>query len=186
MSHSSSSHAAYTISETRHTASLSRKPTQDFEEDPSEHKVSSGRSTSIHSPTPTPTPVSSPPICQGPPFRQTAQMRVISPTRVNFESRPHETPTWEEHLMDHPGYPTGPRPDINRYPHMVTGVPVSQEPGMTLEELSSMQYLCAEITRAIYTTEGVIVIRRRAWYLGLSAMILVLALVLMVALMFVV
>ncbi|GJW04869.1 putative reverse transcriptase domain-containing protein [Tanacetum coccineum] len=100
--------------------------------------------------------------------------------------------------------------DISRYPHMVTGVPVSQESGMTLEEINRMRYLCGEvrdckigvehkaelllemfhivgrlthqITRAIYTVDGANVIGRRAWYLGLSAVILVLALVLMVAL----
>ncbi|GKA03946.1 hypothetical protein Tco_0676727, partial [Tanacetum coccineum] len=117
--------------------------------------------------------------------------------------------SWQ-HLMDHPGYPTGPRPDISRYPRMATGVPVSHESGMTLKELNKMQYLCAEvrdykigvehqaellfdmydivgrlthqITRAIYIADEAIVIGRRAWYLGLSAVILVLALVLMVAL----
>ncbi|GJV55116.1 hypothetical protein Tco_1456121 [Tanacetum coccineum] len=157
-------------------------------------------------------------------------MRVISPTRVNFGSRPQETPAREvsphpslpstyhiggplstdpyvtarvsdryswEHLMDHPRHPITLRPDISRYPHMVTGVPVSHEFGMTLEELNRMQYLCGEvrdyrigvehqtelllemsdivrrlthqITRAIYTAEGAIVIGKRAWYLGLSA-----------------
>ncbi|GKB70104.1 hypothetical protein Tco_0931516 [Tanacetum coccineum] len=105
-------------------------------------------------------------------------MRVISPTRVNFRSRPQETLAREvspnpslpstyhiggpsstdlyvtarasnkyswEHLMDHPRHPTGPRPDTSRYPHMFTGVPVSHESGMTLEELNRMQYLCGEV-----------------------------------------
>ncbi|GJZ34312.1 hypothetical protein Tco_0580129 [Tanacetum coccineum] len=65
---------------------------------------------------------------------------------------------------------------------MVPRVPVSHASGMTLEEINKMQYLCGELTRAIYTTEEVTVIGRRAWYLGLSTVILVLALVLMVAL----
>ncbi|GJX14468.1 hypothetical protein Tco_0206226 [Tanacetum coccineum] len=166
MSRSSSSHTAYDASESGYTASLSRQPIQDSEEDPSEDEVNS-----IHSPTPTSTSVPSLPTRQGP------------------------------------------RPDISRYPHMVTEVSVSHESGMTLKELNKMQYLCGEvrdcrigvecqaelllemsdivgrlthqITSAIYTTQEAIVVGRRAWYFGLSAVVLVLALVLMVALMFV-
>ncbi|GJZ50630.1 hypothetical protein Tco_0604820 [Tanacetum coccineum] len=171
MSCSSSSHTTHDASESGHTASLARQPIQDSGEDPLEHEVSSGRSASIHSPTVAPTLVPSPPTYQGP------------------------------------------RPDTSRYLHMVTRVPVSHESGMTLEELNMIQYLCGEVrdyrigvehqaglllemsdivgrlthqlTRAIYNAEGAIMIIRRAWYLGLSAMILVLALALMVALMFV-
>ncbi|GKA76095.1 hypothetical protein Tco_0782473 [Tanacetum coccineum] len=195
MSRSSSSHTAHNASESGHNTSLSRQPIQDSEEDPLEDEVNY-----IHSPTPTPTSVPSLPTRQGPPFRQTTQMRVISPIRL-------------EYLMDHPRHPTGPRTDTSRYPHMVTGVPVSYESGMILEELNWMQYLCGEvrdyrigvdcqaelllemsdivgrltqqITRAICTADGAIMIGRRAWYLGLSVVILVLALVLVVALMFV-
>ncbi|GJW33031.1 hypothetical protein Tco_0053063 [Tanacetum coccineum] len=159
---SSSSHTAHDASESGHTASLSRQPIQDSDEDPLEDEVNS-----IHSPTPTPTSV--------------------------------------------PSLPT--RQDTSRYPHMFTRVPVSHESGMTLEELNRMQYLCGEvrdsrigvdcqaelllemsdivgrltqqITRAICTAEGAIVIGKRAWYLVLSVVILVFALVLVVALMFV-
>ncbi|GJV95062.1 hypothetical protein Tco_1546639 [Tanacetum coccineum] len=241
MSCTSSSHITHDASESGHTVSLSRQPIQDFEEDLLEDEVNS-----IHSPTPTPTSVSSSPTRQGPTFRQTTRMRVISSTRVNFRSRPQETPAREvsphtslpstyhiggpsstdpyvtarasdryswEHLIDHPRHPTRPRPDTSRYPHMVTGVPVSHESGMTLEELNKMQYLYGEaqdcriwvdyqaklllemsyivgrltqqITRTIYTPEVAIVIGRRDWYSGLLVVILVLALVLMVALMFV-
>ncbi|GJX17717.1 putative reverse transcriptase domain-containing protein [Tanacetum coccineum] len=151
MLRSSSSYTAHNASESGHIASLSKQPTMDSEEDPLEHEVSSGRSASIHSPTPTSASVPSPPTHRG--------------------------------IADHPGYPIGPRQDISRYPRMATGVPVSHKSGMTLEELSKMQYLCAEITRAIYTADEAIVIGKRTWYLGLSAVILVLALVLMVALM---
>ncbi|GJY79992.1 putative reverse transcriptase domain-containing protein [Tanacetum coccineum] len=168
MSCSSSSHTTHDASESGHTVSLFRQPIQDSEDDPSKQEVSSGRSASIHSHTPTPTLVSSPPTRQGP------------------------------------------RPDTSRYLHMVTRVPVSHESGMTLEELNMIQYLFREVrdyrigvehqaglllemsdivgrlthqlTRAIYNAEGAIMIIRRAWYLGLSAMILVLALALMVAL----
>ncbi|GJV34226.1 hypothetical protein Tco_1394626 [Tanacetum coccineum] len=98
-----------------------------------------------------------------------------------FASIHSPTPTLASVLS--PPTRRGPRQDISRYPRMATGVPVSHESGMTLEELSKMQYLCAEITRAIYTADEAIVIGKRTWYLGLSAVILVLALVLMVALM---
>ncbi|GJR45659.1 ribonuclease H-like domain-containing protein [Tanacetum coccineum] len=192
MSHSSSSHAAHTITETGHTASLSRQPTQDSEEDPSEHEASSERSTSIHSPTLTPTSVPSPSIRQGPPFRQTARMRVISPTMVNFGSRPQETPARE----------VSPHPSLISTYHI--GGPSSTDLNVTARVGDRMQYLCIEvqdcrigvehqetllfemfdivrrlthqITMAIYTTKGEIVIGRRAWYLGLSVVILVLAL----------
>ncbi|GJS58974.1 hypothetical protein Tco_0653758 [Tanacetum coccineum] len=60
MSCSSSSYTAHDASESGYTASLSRQPIQDSEEDPSEDEVNS-----IHSPTPTPTSVPSLPTCQG-------------------------------------------------------------------------------------------------------------------------
>ncbi|GJR90245.1 hypothetical protein Tco_0214256 [Tanacetum coccineum] len=157
MSCSSSSYTAHDASESGYTAILSRQPIQDFEEDPLEDEVNS-----IHSPTPTSTLVPSLPTRQG-------------------DSR--------------------------------SKVSVSHESGMTLKELNKMQYLCGEvrdcrigvecqaelllemsdivgrlthqITSAIYTTQEAIVVGRRAWYFGLSAVVLVLALVLMVALMFV-
>ncbi|GJT45018.1 putative reverse transcriptase domain-containing protein [Tanacetum coccineum] len=99
MSRSSSSHTAHDGSESGHTASLSRQPIQYSEEDPSEDEVNS-----IHSPTPTPTLVPSSPTRQGPPFRHTVRMRVISPTRVIFRSRPHETPARE--VSPHPSLPS--------------------------------------------------------------------------------
>ncbi|GKA65886.1 hypothetical protein Tco_0765593 [Tanacetum coccineum] len=164
MSRSSSSFTTHDASESGHTASLSRQPIQDSKEDPSGDEVNS-----IYSPTPTPTSV---------PSLLTRQ---------------------------------GPRPDASRYPYMVTGVPGSHASGMTLEELKRMQYLYGgvrdfrigvdcqaelllemldiarrlmqQITRCICTAEGAIVISRRAWYLGLSVVILVFALVLVVALM---
>ncbi|GJT12215.1 hypothetical protein Tco_0859257 [Tanacetum coccineum] len=132
MSCSSSSYTAHDASESGYTASLSRQPIQDSEEDPSEDEVNS-----IHSPTATPTLVPSLPTCQGPPFRQTARIRVISLASASDRYS-------LEHLMDHPRHPTRPRPDNSRYPHMVTGVPVSHESGMTLEDLDRMQYLCGE------------------------------------------
>ncbi|GJU38806.1 hypothetical protein Tco_1191763 [Tanacetum coccineum] len=201
MSHSSSSHAAHTITKTGHTASLSRQPTQDYEEDPSEHEVSSERSTSIHSPTLTPTLVPSLSIRQGPPFRQTTRMRVISPTMVNFGSRPQETPAREvsphpslistyhiggpsstdpnvtarvsdryswQHLMEHPRYPTGPRPDINRMQYLCVEVQdckirVEHQATLLFEMFDIVRRLTHQITIAIYTTEREIVIGRRSW-----------------------
>ncbi|GKD80883.1 reverse transcriptase domain-containing protein [Tanacetum coccineum] len=114
MSRSSSSHTAHDASESGHTASLSKQPIQYSEEDPSEDEVNS-----IHSPTPTPTLVPSPPTHQGPRFRQTARMRVISPTRVIFRSRPHETPARE----------VSPHPSLTSTYHI--GGPSSTDPYVT-------------------------------------------------------
>ncbi|GKC38660.1 hypothetical protein Tco_1051044 [Tanacetum coccineum] len=99
MSRSSSSHTAHDVSESGHTANLSRQPIQDSEEDPLEDEVNN-----IHRPTPTPTSVPSPPTRQCPPFRQTARMRVISPARVYFRSPPQETPARE--VSPHPSLPS--------------------------------------------------------------------------------
>ncbi|GKB91936.1 hypothetical protein Tco_0964208 [Tanacetum coccineum] len=239
MSRSSSSHTAHDDSESGHTASLFRQPIQDFEEDPLEDKVNSIHSptptpTSVPSlPTRQGLPflqtarirVISPARInfRSPPHETPAQEVSLHPslpstyhiggpssTDPYVTARASDTYSWE-HLMDHPRHPTGPRPDISMYPHMVTGVPVSHESGMTLEELNRMQYLCGEvrdcrigvecqaelllemsdiverltqqITRAIYTAEGGNMIGRRAWYLGLSTVILVLALALIVTFM---
>ncbi|GJX56453.1 reverse transcriptase domain-containing protein, partial [Tanacetum coccineum] len=129
MSCSSSSHTAHDASESGHTASLSRQPIQDFEEDPSEDEVNS-----IHSPTPTPTSVPSLPTRQGPPFRHTARMRVISPARVR---------------------------DCR--------IRVECQAELLLEMSDIVGRLTHEITSSIYTAQKAIMVGRRAWYLGLSA-----------------
>ncbi|GJZ30103.1 hypothetical protein Tco_0575150 [Tanacetum coccineum] len=208
MSCTSSSHTAHVASELGHTVSLSRQPIQDSNEDPLEDEVNS-----IHSPTPTPT--SETPtreVSPHPSLPSTYHIGGPSSTDPYVTARASDKYSWEQ-LMDHLRHPTRPRPDTSRYPHMVTEVPVSHESGTTLEELNKMQYLYGEvqdcrirvdcqaelllemsyivgrltqqISRAICTPEGAIMIGRRDWYLGLSVVILVLALVLMVALMFV-
>ncbi|GJR71700.1 hypothetical protein Tco_0084065 [Tanacetum coccineum] len=101
MSRSSSFHTAHDASESGHTASLSRQPIQDSEEDHSEDEVNS-----IHSPTPTLTSVPSLPTCQGPPFRQTTRMRVISPTRLNA-ALPNLVAQFAEALNANRGNPRG-------------------------------------------------------------------------------
>ena len=51
---------------------------------------------------------------------------------------------WQNHI-NHTGYPTGLLPELSRYLGLVTGVPVSQDSGMTSDELELMQRLAAEI-----------------------------------------
>nr|GEW16655.1 hypothetical protein [Tanacetum cinerariifolium] len=50
---------------------------------------------------------------------------------------------------------------------MVIEVPVSQEPELLFEMSDIVGRLTHQITRSVYTTEGAVVIGRRAWYLGL-------------------
>ncbi|GKD08627.1 hypothetical protein Tco_1188312 [Tanacetum coccineum] len=103
MSHSSSSHIAHTVSESRYTASLSRKPTLDSEEDPKEHEVSLGRSASIPSPTPALTSIPSLMTRRGPLFKQTTRMRVLIPVRVSLGPPTHET--LDQEMGPHPSLP---------------------------------------------------------------------------------
>ncbi|GJZ89533.1 hypothetical protein Tco_0661315 [Tanacetum coccineum] len=98
MSCSSSSYTAHDASESGHTASLSRQPIQDSEEDPSEDEVNS-----IHSPTATPTLVPSLPTCQG----------------DSYSGGIAESTLWTTLNT-----PIGPRLNTSRYLHMVTRVPI--------------------------------------------------------------
>ena len=255
MSHSSSSHTAPTATESGHTASLSRHPTLDSDEEPmedteSEHEVSSERPASIPSPTPTTTFLPSPLTHQGLIRRQTARMSVRIPERVSLgtssnqtlirEMAPRPSPPvrseyhlggpssssdpaystaqvsdryrWQNYI-NHTGYPTGFQPDLSRCPNLVTGVPVGQESGMTLEELERMQRLAAEVrdcrigveyqaqlllefsemagrltqqvTRALGTADEAREISYRAWYLCLFMVTFLLILVLVLAVMIV-
>ncbi|GJT19549.1 hypothetical protein Tco_0878255 [Tanacetum coccineum] len=177
MSRSSSSHTTHDASESGHTASLFRQPIQDSEEDPLEDEVNS-----IHSPTPTPTSVPSPPTRQEvsphPSLPSTYHVGEPSSTDPYVTARASDRYSWE-HLMDHPRHPQDPD-QILAGSRLQNWVECQAE--LLLEISDIVRRLTHQITRAICTAEGAIVIGRRAWYLGLLAVILVLALVLMVAL----
>nr|GEU79687.1 reverse transcriptase domain-containing protein [Tanacetum cinerariifolium] len=166
ISHSSSSHTDYNASESGHTTSLVRQPIQDSKEVPYEHEVSSGRFASIHSPTHASTLVSSLPTRQVPPFRQTDRMRIISPTRVNFRSRSHETSARE--VSPHPSIPSTYhiKGSSLTEPYVTTRVSdrirVKHQAELLFEMSDIVGRLMHELTRAIYTTKEATVIGRRA------------------------
>nr|GEX56610.1 RNA-directed DNA polymerase, eukaryota [Tanacetum cinerariifolium] len=99
-----------------------------------------------------------------PSLPSTYHLGETSSTDPYVTTRVSDRYSWEN-IINQPRYLTVPRPDINRYPKMATGVPVSHESELLFEMSNIVGRLTHQITRAIYTAKEAIVIGRRAWIL---------------------